>query len=176
VRIALNASDPQKSKSQVVFSIPDRCFIPSLPLSTAIELFDQVTINCSHITAVSFYCANRILLLNYSIQDSSSIYCEPDPPSEVMSVHESTRRSDSISDDMADNEGDFDPLSTARGGHGMETNRSDPMTDRDGEETGTNRSSTALRLSKRKGVKGINHFSFCDRATQTTVPPVRVID
>ena len=149
MRIALNASDPQRSKSQVVFSIPDRCFIPSLPLSTAIELFDQ---------------------------DSSSIYCEPDPPSEVMSVHESTRHSDSISDDMADTEGDFDPISTARGGHGMETNRSDPMTDRDGEETGTNRSSTALRLSKRKGVKGINHFSFCDRATQTTVPPVRVID
>jgi hypothetical protein len=29
-------------------------------------------------------------------------------------------------------------------------------------------------LVKRKGAKGINHFSYCDRATQTTVPPIRV--
>lgn len=145
MRIALSAADPQRSKYQVVFSIPDRCFIPSLPLNTAIELFDQ---------------------------DSSSIFCEPDQPSEVMTVQESTRRSDSIGDDVADNEADFDPLSSARGG--METNRSEPLTDREGEDTATNRSITAFRLSKRKGVKGINHFSFCDRATQTTVPPVRV--
>lgn len=125
-----------------MFSIPDRCFIPSLPLSTAIELFDQ---------------------------DSSSVYFEPDPPSEDLSVH--TQRSDVLNEDMGDTERDSDPPTT-RGGYGMETNRSEQLTDRDGEETG--RSSTALRLAKRKGGKGINHFSFCDRATQTTVPPVRV--
>ena len=27
---------------------------------------------------------------------------------------------------------------------------------------------------KRKPNKGINHFSFCDRATQTSIPPTRV--
>lgn len=32
----------------------------------------------------------------------------------------------------------------------------------------------AKSLVKRKGAKGINHFSYCDRATQTTVPPIRV--
>lgn len=31
----------------------------------------------------------------------------------------------------------------------------------------------AKSLVKRKGAKGINHFSYCDRATQTTVPPIR---
>lgn len=55
----------------------------------------------------------------------------------------------------------------------LDTSRSDHvMTERDDDPT---EPSGTKSLVKRKGVKGINHFSFCDRATQTTVPPIRVI-
>lgn len=63
-------------------------------------------------------------------------------------------------------------IATARNGS-IDTARSDPiMTDRDDDHhthTGSN-----AKAPRRKGAKGINHFSFCDRATQTTIPPVRV--
>lgn len=56
----------------------------------------------------------------------------------------------------------------------LDTSRSDPnTTERDEDHTeplGGN------KTVKRKGAKGINHFSYCDRATQTTVPPIRVIN
>lgn len=53
----------------------------------------------------------------------------------------------------------------------LDTSRSDHVTERDDDPT---EPSGTKSLIKRKGVKGINHFSFCDRATQTTVPPIRV--
>ena len=48
------------------------------------------------------------------------------------------------------------------------------MTERDDDPMEMN--AGVKSLVKRKGAKGINHFSYCDRATQTTVPPVRVIN
>lgn len=57
---------------------------------------------------------------------------------------------------------------------GLDSTRSDhAMTERD-DELAEQTMSGAKSMTKRKGGKGINHFSFCDRATQTTVPPVRV--
>lgn len=56
---------------------------------------------------------------------------------------------------------------------GLDTSRSDhAMTERD--EDGQEGNIGNRSFGKRKGAKGINHFSYCDRATQTTVPPVRV--
>ena len=53
----------------------------------------------------------------------------------------------------------------------IDTSRSEPnMTDRDEDVP----AHTASKAPKRKGAKGINHFSYCDRATQTTIPPIRV--
>lgn len=43
MRIVLSATDPQRTKNQVVYSIPDRCFVPMAPSNTAVELFDQAS-------------------------------------------------------------------------------------------------------------------------------------
>ncbi len=43
VRIVLSAADPQRTKNQVVYSIPDRCFIPLIPENSSVELFDQTS-------------------------------------------------------------------------------------------------------------------------------------
>ena len=43
VRIILSTSDPQRTKNQVVYSIPDRCFIPLVAPNLAVELFDQTS-------------------------------------------------------------------------------------------------------------------------------------
>lgn len=54
----------------------------------------------------------------------------------------------------------------------LDTSRSDPIaTERDEEHA---EPLSPSKVFKRKGAKGINHFSYCDRATQTTVPPIRV--
>nr|SVE84598.1 EOG090X0HBC [Daphnia pulex] len=37
------AADPQRTKNQVVYSIPDRCFIPLTPENSSVELFDQTS-------------------------------------------------------------------------------------------------------------------------------------
>nr|SVE75482.1 EOG090X0HBC [Daphnia dolichocephala] len=56
------------------------------------------------------------------------------------------------------------PLDSSRSDHGAMTEREDdPLELLSGVKS----------LVKRKGAKGINHFSYCDRATQTTVPPIR---
>lgn len=62
-------------------------------------------------------------------------------------------------------------LAAGAPGGSIDTSRSEPnMTDRD-DDLPTN---AGNKTPKRKGAKGINHFSYCDRATQTTIPPVRV--
>lgn len=81
-------------------------------------------------------------------------------------------------DTDATNEGDVDhvpdALTAAAPAGSLDTARSDGplITDRDDDQQASH---TPGKAPKRKGAKGINHFSFCDRATQTTIPPIRVL-
>nr|CAH0098947.1 unnamed protein product [Daphnia galeata] len=173
VRIVLSAADPQRTKNQVVYSIPDRCFIPLTPENSSVELFDQT---------------------------SSSVYVEPTAASDatnafnpVLAVTDQARPeadlTTSDADDTVSEAFDGDRSIDTTFGHGtsggnaaggnntsgaaLDTSRSDhgPMTERDDDPMEMN--AGVKSLVKRKGAKGINHFSYCDRATQTTVPPVR---
>nr|SVE76740.1 EOG090X0HBC [Daphnia longispina] len=174
VRIVLSAADPQRTKNQVVYSIPDRCFIPLIPENSSVELFDQT---------------------------SSSVYVEPTAASDatnafnpvLAAVTDQARPeadlTTSDADDTVSEAFDGDRSIDTTFGHGtsggnaaggnntsgaaLDTSRSDhgPMTERDDDPMEMN--AGVKSLVKRKGAKGINHFSYCDRATQTTVPPVR---
>nr|SVE73913.1 EOG090X0HBC [Daphnia atkinsoni] len=162
VRIVLSAADPQRTKNQVVYSIPDRCFIPLIPENASVELFDQT---------------------------SSSVYLEPSTVSDtpfnpVAEIRSETDTGTSDADDTVSEAYDGDrsvDTAAAAGAAGanntsgaaLDTSRSDhgPLTER--EEDPLELLTGAKSLVKRKGAKGINHFSYCDRATQTTVPPIR---
>nr|SVE83993.1 EOG090X0HBC [Daphnia pulex] len=169
VRIVLSAADPQRTKNQVVYSIPDRCFIPLTPENSSVELFDQT---------------------------SSSVYVEPTAASDATNAFNpaadlarpeadlTTSDADETASEAFDGDRSIDTTfghgtgaNTAGGnntsGAALDTSRSDhgPMTER--EDDPLEMMTGVKSLVKRKGAKGINHFSYCDRATQTTVPPIR---
>nr|CAG4648361.1 EOG090X0HBC [Moina brachiata]SVE93351.1 EOG090X0HBC [Moina brachiata] len=159
VRIVLSASDPQKSKNQVVYSIPDRCFIPATAGTNAIEIFDQ---------------------------PSWSVYVEPVAANETQAGHQqdldATTEDDTNSEAFDGTDHSIEHVLShhvnlnGSGGNNaqqttLDTSRSDPTaTERDEEHA---EPLSPSKVFKRKGAKGINHFSYCDRATQTTVPPIR---
>nr|CAG4635166.1 EOG090X0HBC [Alona affinis] len=155
VRIVLSAGDPQRTKNQVVFSIPDRCFIPATQVSNAIELFDQ--------TSSSVYEEPEA----EAPQQDASIALPSCPDTAILSEDGmETDASEQVDTDQAPDGG----LSAGGPIGSIDTSRSDPnMTERDDDLP----ASGGSKAPKRKGAKGINHFSYCDRATQTTIPPVR---
>nr|CAG4639646.1 EOG090X0HBC [Daphnia magna]SVE83402.1 EOG090X0HBC [Daphnia magna] len=162
VRIVLSAADPQRTKNQVVYSIPDRCFIPLIPENSSVELFDQTSSSVYvEPTNVSDTAFNPLAEIRQEVDAGTS-----DADDTVSEAYDGDRSIDTAAASGAAgaNNTSNAALDSSRSDHGAMTER---------EEDPLELLTGAKSLVKRKGAKGINHFSYCDRATQTTVPPIR---